>query len=131
MSLAVEWGTGQVLWSILWFFLFFIWIMLLFHVFGDIFTDKEMSGVAKVIWSLFVIIVPYLGVFIYIIARGHKMQENALARAQEMDAAQREYIKSAAGGTSTADELAKLSDLKANGTISQEEFDDAKRKLLS
>jgi hypothetical protein len=124
-------GTGQVFWSILWFFLFFIWIMLLFHVFGDIFTDKEMSGAAKVLWSLFVIIVPYLGVFIYIIARGGKMQENALARAQEQDAAARDYIRSAAGGTSTADELAKLSDLKASGAIDQAEFDAAKKNLLS
>jgi hypothetical protein len=111
--------------------LFFIWIMLLFHVFGDIFTDKEMSGVAKVLWSLFVIFIPYLGVFIYIIARGGKMQENSLARAQEMDAAQRDYIRSAAGGTSTADELAKLSDLNTSGAIDQAEFDAAKKNLLS
>ena len=73
----------------LWFFLFFIWIWLLIAVFGDIFRSHDMGGVAKAIWVIFVILVPYLGVFVYLIARGHKMSEHAMEAAQAQDAAQR------------------------------------------
>jgi ABC-type multidrug transport system fused ATPase/permease subunit len=90
--MLAEFGTGQVFLSILWFFLFFIWIMLLFYVFADIFTDSEMGGWGKALWSIFVILVPYLGVLIYLIVRGSKMRENAMARAKAQDQAQREYI---------------------------------------
>src|SRR3954470_14658236 len=108
--LASDFGSGQVLWSMLWFFLFFIWIWILITVFADIFRSHDLSGWAKAIWVIFVIIVPYLGVFVYLIARGHKMSEHAAEAAQAQDAAARQYIQSAVGqsGTSTADELAKL-----------------------
>ena len=69
-----EFGTGQVFWSMLWFFLFFIWIWLLIVVFGDIFRSHDLSGWGKALWTIFVIFLPYLGVFVYLIARGHKMQ---------------------------------------------------------
>jgi len=91
---AADFGTGQVLWSIFWFFLFFIWIMLLFHVFGDIFRSPDLGGVAKVVWSVVVILVPYLGVFVYLIARGDKMQEHAIARMQAEEEARQTYIRS-------------------------------------
>jgi ABC-type multidrug transport system fused ATPase/permease subunit len=123
-------GTGQVFLSILYFFLFFIWIMLLFYVFADIFTSGDMGGWGKALWSIFIIVVPYLGVLVYIIARGSKMREHAIEKAKAQDQAQREYIQSAVGSTSTADELAKLADLKASGAIDQAEFDAAKQKLL-
>ena len=71
--LATDFGTGQVFWSFLWFFMFFIWIWLLIVVFGDIFRSHDLGGVAKTLWVIFVILVPYLGVFVYLIARGHKM----------------------------------------------------------
>ena len=74
---AAEWGTGQVFWSMLWFFLFFIWIWLLIMVFADIFRSHDLGGLAKTLWVIFVILVPYLGVFVYLIARGHKMGEHA------------------------------------------------------
>ena len=80
-----EFGTGQVFWSIVWFTLFFIWLWLLIMVFGDIFRSPDLSGVSKAIWTIFVIVVPYLGVFVYLIARGHKMSEHAVAAAQEAD----------------------------------------------
>ena len=92
--IAADFGTGQVLWSIFWFFVFFIWIMLLFHVFGDIFRSPDLSGASKAVWSVFVILLPYLGVFIYLIARGDKMQEHAIVQAQAMEEAQRAYIRS-------------------------------------
>ena len=128
--LVAEMGTGQVLWSIFWFFLFFIWIMILFRVFGDIFMSHDLSGFAKVLWCIFVIFLPYLGVFVYLIARGHKMTEHAMQSAQAQDAAAREYIQSAVAAPSTSDELTKLAALKADGTLSQAEFDAAKAKLL-
>ena len=128
--LVAEMGTGQVLWSIFWFFLFFIWIMILFRVFGDIFMSHDLSGFAKVLWCIFVIFLPYLGVFVYLIARGHKMTEHAMQSAQAQDAAAREYIQSAVAAPTTSDELTKLAALKADGTLSQAEFDAAKAKLL-
>jgi hypothetical protein len=126
-----DFGSGQALWSIFWFFLFFIWIMLLFRVFGDIFMSRDLSGFAKVMWSLFIIFLPYLGVFIYLVARSDEMNQHAMEAMQAQDAAARQYIQSAVGSTSTADELAKLSALKADGTISDAEFEAAKAKLLS
>ena len=87
--LAAQWGTGQVFFSMLWFFLFFIWIWLLITVFADIFRSHDMGGFAKFLWVIFVIVVPYLGVFVYLIARGHKMSEHAMEAAQAQDAAAR------------------------------------------
>ena len=129
--LANEFGTGQVFWSMLWFFLFFIWIWLLITVFSDIFRSHDMGGFAKFLWVIFVIFLPYLGVFVYLIARGHKMSEHALEQAQANDAAARAYIQQAAGtSASPADELARLADLKAQGVIDDAEFQRLKAKAI-
>jgi hypothetical protein len=129
--LAAEFGTGQVFWSMLWFFLFFIWIWLLITVFADIFRSHDLGGFAKFIWVIFVIFLPYLGVFVYLIARGHKMSEHAIEAAQAQDAAARAYIQQAAGsGGGTADELARLADLKAKGVIDDAEFQRLKAKAI-
>ena len=130
--LAAEWGTGQVFWSFLWFFMFFIWIWLLIIVFSDIFRSRDLSGWAKALWVIFVIILPYLGVFVYLIARGSKMQEHAAQAAQAQDAAMRQYVQDTVqDGTSTADELSKLADLKAKGVIDDAEFERLKAQALS
>ena len=92
-GLIAEFGTGQVLWSMIWFFMFFIWIWLLIVVFSDIFRSDDMGGLAKAIWVIFVIVLPYLGVFVYLIARGHKMQDHMVSAAKAQDAAQRQYIQ--------------------------------------
>src|SRR5215510_5179472 len=114
--LADDFGTGQVFWSMMWFFIFFIWIWLLITVFADIFRSHDLSGFAKFLWVFFIIFLPFLGVFVYFIARGHKMSEHALEAAQAQDAAARAYIRSAAGTeASPADELTRLADLKAKG----------------
>src|SRR5258705_11205544 len=91
MVVAAEFGTGQVLWSMLYFFLFFIWIWLLIVVFSDIFRSQDLGGFAKAMWVLFVIIVPYFGVFVYLIARGHKMSEDPAEAPQAQADAQRAY----------------------------------------
>jgi hypothetical protein len=120
----------------LWFFLFFIWIWLLIVVFGDIFRSKDLSGWGKALWTIFIILLPYLGVFIYLIVRGHKMQERAMSDAQEQEARFRQYVQEAAGsggggGGSAADEIARLADLRDRGVISEAEFQQAKAKALS
>ena len=130
--IAAEWHVGQVFFSMLWFFLFLIWIYLLIIVFTDIFRSHDMSGWAKAAWVIFVIVLPYLGVFVYLIARGHKMQEHALAQAQKQDAMFKQYVQQTAGtGSSTADELTRLADLKEKGVISDAEFAQLKAKALS
>ena len=129
--LAAEWGTGQVLWSMLWFFLWFIWIWILIMVLMDIFRSQDLSGWGKALWVIFVVVLPYLGVFVYLIARGHKMSEHAAQAAQAQDAAMRQYVQQAAGSPSAADELAKLADLKAKGVIDDAEYDRLKAKALA
>jgi hypothetical protein len=132
MVFASEFGTGQVFLSMLYFFLFFIWIWLLIVVFSDIFRSHDMGGFAKAMWVIFVIILPYLGVLVYLIARGHKMQEHAMEAAQQQNAAFKAAVQEAAGPSGgTADELSRLADLKANGTLSDAEFEQAKAKLLN
>src|SRR3954452_14896841 len=127
--LGNEFGSGQVLWSMMWFFLFFIWIWLLITVFADIFRSTDLSGFSKFLWVIFVIFLPYLGVFVYLIARGHKMSEHAMAAAQAQDQAARAYIQSAAGtSASPADELARLADLKSKGIIDDAEYNKLKAK---
>jgi hypothetical protein len=126
MVFASEFGTGQVFWSILWFTLFFIWIWLLIDVFADIFRSSDLSGWGKALWTIFVIVLPYLGVFVYLIARGHKMHEHAEADVQ----AQQDYIRSVAGVGSEADQLAKAAELKDKGIIDDAEFAQMKAKIL-
>ena len=128
----LEFGTGSVFWSMLWFFCFFIWIWLLIMVFSDIFRSHEMSGWAKALWIVFVIVLPYLGVLVYLIARGKEMTQHRIEDAQRMDAAQRQYIQNVAGsgGASPADEIARLADLKEKGVIDEAEFQAGKAKAL-
>jgi Phospholipase_D-nuclease N-terminal len=127
---ATEWGTGQVFWSMLWFFLFFIWIYILIIVFSDIFRSHDLSGWAKALWVIFVILLPYLGVFVYLIARGHKMSEHAAEAAAAQDAAARQYIQQVAS-TSPAEELEKLARLREQGVIDETEYQSLKTKTLN
>ena len=131
MVFATEWGVGQVLWSMIWFTLFFLWIWLLIAVFADIFRSHDLGGVAKALWTIFVIVTPFLGVLVYLIARGHKMSEHAMQQAQQQDAAARAYIRDTVASTTPTDELARLADLKAQGIISEAEFQQMKSKVLA
>ena len=128
---ASDFGTGQVFLSMLWFFLFFIWIWLLITVFSDIFRSHDLSGGLKAIWTIFVVIMPYLGVFVYLLARGGKMHEHAVQEVQAQDAATRAYIQNAVStGSSATDQLAQLSNLKAQGVIDDAEFQKMKAKVV-
>jgi hypothetical protein len=126
-----QFGTGQVFWSILWFFLFFLWLWLLIIVFSDIFRSRDLSGWGKALWTIFVIVLPYLGVFVYIIARGGKMQEHAQQAAADQDAAVRSYVESVAtDAKSPAEEVARLAELRDKGVLTEAEFQQAKAKAL-
>jgi hypothetical protein len=131
MMLLAEFGTGQVFWSMLWFFLWFIWIWMLIVVFGDIFRSRDLSGWGKALWTIFVIFLPYLGVFVYLIARGHKMQQHAVEAAKAQDAAMRQYVQNVTAGSGGAGEIARLADLRDRGVLSETEFQQAKAKALA
>ena len=128
---AADYPLLNVFWTMLTFFLFFIWIWILIAVIGDVFRSHDLSGFAKALWLIFMVFLPYLGVFIYLIARGDNMREHAQSDAKAQDAAVRSYVQEAAGTRSTADELSKLADLREKGVITAEEFDQQKRQVLA
>jgi ABC-type multidrug transport system fused ATPase/permease subunit len=123
----------NVFWSMFIFFLWVIWIWILIMVFIDIFRSHDLGGFAKALWFLFVLFIPLVGVLVYLIARGGKMHERAAQQAQQQDAEARAYIQQAAASApaSTADQLAKLADLRDRGVISAEEFEREKAKVLT
>jgi Short C-terminal domain/Phospholipase_D-nuclease N-terminal len=122
----------NVFWTMLEFFLWVIWIWILIMVFADIFRSHDLSGWAKALWFLFVLFIPLIGVLVYLIARGGEMHERAERNAQRRDEAARAYIQQAAGSpASTADQLAKLADLRDRGVVSAAEFDREKAKILA
>ena len=113
------------------FFLFIAWIWVMVSVIADIFRSDDLNGWAKGLWVLFVIILPWLGVLVYLIARGDGMAQRSAADAAAMDQAQRAYIQdAAAGGSSSADQLAKLASLKDSGAITADEYATAKAKVV-
>jgi uncharacterized membrane protein len=133
LNLAYDYPVLGAFWTAMWVFLWILWIVLLFRVIADIFRDDTLSGWAKAGWLVFVIILPFLGVFVYVIARGRSMgsreMRHARAQQEEFDS----YIRETAGGgraPSEAEQLAKLSEVRAKGDISDEEFQRAKEKIL-
>ena len=131
MPVAADYPFLDVLWTMLIFFLWIAWFMILFRVLIDIFRRHDIGGASKVLWIVLVILVPFLGVFVYIIARGHKMADRDMADAQAREQAFQSYVKDVAGSpTSAADQLTKLADLKERGVITDAEFQQQKAKLL-
>ena len=130
MLAASSYPFLDVLWSMVIFFMFVIWIMILFKVFGDLFRRRDIGGGMKTVWFIFVILLPFLGVFIYLIAEGHKMADRDAEQMQSMRAQQDEYIKSVAG-SSAADQIAQAKQLLDSGAITQAEFDTMKQKALA
>jgi type VI protein secretion system component VasK len=124
--------NGHFFLALIEFFLFFAWIMVLFWVFGDIFRSKDLGGLAKTLWVLFIIFTFWLGLLVYLLVRGRGMQERAMEAQKEMAAHQAEYIKSVAGaGASPTDQIANAKSLLDSGAISQQEFDALKAKALA
>ena len=118
-------------WTIFEIFLWVIWIWILITVFIDIFRSHDLSGWAKALWFLFVLFIPLIGVLVYLIVRGGKMHERAVQQAQRQDEEFRSYAQQVAGSQSSADQLAKLADLRGRGVITAEEFEREKAKILA
>src|ERR1700724_3238990 len=117
-------------WTIVEIFLWVIWFWILITVFIDIFRSHDLSGWGKALWFLFVLIIPLVGVLVYLIVRGGNMHERAAQQAQRQDEAVRSYIQDAAGPQTPADQLAKLADLRDRGVITADEFEREKAKVL-
>jgi hypothetical protein len=124
-------SLGDVLISMFWFTLLFAWIWLLIRIFADLFGDSELSGWGKAGWTALLIIFPWVGALAYLIARGRSMNERALAEAQRSESRFRQYVQEVSTESSTADELAKLADLRDRGAISATDYEAAKARVLA
>jgi len=120
-----------VFWTILEIFVFIVWIWILIRIFVDIFRSPDLSGWAKALWVLFVLVIPLVGVLVYLIARGGTMHERAAQQAQLQEEQFRSHVQDAAGSQSSADQLAKLADLRDHGVLSTAEFEQEKAKVLA
>ncbi|HJX99951.1 MAG TPA: SHOCT domain-containing protein [Streptosporangiaceae bacterium] len=118
-------------WTVFEIFLWIIWIWILIYVFIDIFRSHDLSGWAKALWFVFVLFIPLIGVLVYLIARGGEMQQRAQQQAQQQDQEVRRYIQQTANEGNSADQLAKLADLRDRGVITADEFEREKAKVLA
>src|SRR6516162_11937701 len=118
-------------WTIFEIFLWILWFWILIYVFIDIFRSPDLSGWGKALWFIFVLFIPLIGVLVYLIARGNSMHERAAQEARQQDQAFRAYVQDAAGSQSTADQLAKLAELRDRGVITPAEFEQQKAKILT
>ena len=121
----------DVFWSMLIFFMFFIWLMILFRVFADIFRRRDIGGGAKALWVIFVIVLPFLGVLIYLLTQNDGMTQRAIEGAQAQQARSDAYVRSVAGSDGAAAEIEKAKGLLDSGAITQAEFDALKAKALA
>ena len=131
LVVLAEVGTGQVLWWVLWIFVFVGWFWLLISIFGDIFRDKELSGWGKAGWTLFVIVFSFLGILISLIVRGRGMQERSIEAAKDQRQAFDSYVRDVSSSADPAEQIAKAKSLLDSGAIDQAEFDELKRTALA
>ncbi|MGA5064601.1 SHOCT domain-containing protein [Streptomyces exfoliatus] len=131
VHLAVDYPLLNMFWTMLMIFCWVLWFMLLFRIIGDIFRDDSLGGWGKAGWSVFVILLPFLGVFVYLIARGRGMGERELNRVRQNEQQFRSYVRETAGSGGHAEELARLAELKDRGAITEAEFAQAKAKVLA
>ena len=131
MILATSYPFLEVFWTLLIFFAFIIWLWILFTVFTDIFRRHDTSGFVKVLWIIFIIIIPYFGSFIYLIIEHKGMTERAIEAQKQAQAQVDQYVKSVAGPGDPTEQIAKAKQLLDSGTITQAEFDQIKQKALA
>ncbi|MGE5273963.1 MAG: SHOCT domain-containing protein [Verrucomicrobiota bacterium] len=129
--MLLGYAFGQVMWTMLVFFAWILFFWLLFAVFGDLFRRKDISGWGKAAWSIFVIFLPFLGCFVYLISQGHKIGERNLEQAQAQQAQMDDYVKSVAGSNGSAQQIAEAKKLLDSGAISQTEYEQLKAKALA
>ncbi|MEJ8670152.1 SHOCT domain-containing protein [Streptomyces sp. MS1.AVA.1] len=134
MNLAYDYPVLGAFWTVMWIFLWVLWIVLLFRIIGDIFRDDTLSGAGKTGWLIFVVLLPFLGVFVYVLARGKGMGEREMKHAQAKQQAFDDYVRETAGGGAgpgnEGEQLARLSEVRARGDITDAEFQRAKEKIL-
>lgn len=128
--ILANYNFASFLWDVLVIFAFVIWFWLLILVFGDLFSRHDIGGWGKAGWIVLVVIIPYFGVFIYLIANGKSMGERAAAKAQAQQSEMDDYVRSVASSDSSADQIAKGKQLLDSGAITQAEFDQLKAKAL-
>jgi hypothetical protein len=131
MSLATSYPVLNIFWTMLEFFLFFIWIWLAIMVFADIFRSHDIGGGTKALWVIFIILIPYVGIFAYLLFRGGAMHERAATQAALQQKMFNQYFPHSGNWSSTADQLHKLADLKEKGFITDAEFQAEKAKILA
>lgn len=125
-------SLGEFFWSLLVIYAMFFYFLILFRVIGDLFSDKDTSGVMKTLWLIALILLPFITLFVYLIVRGSAMNQRALDRARDIDLAQQAYIREVSGsGADPATQIEKAHQLLTSGAISQAEFDSIKAKALS
>jgi hypothetical protein len=130
--LAYDYPLLGAFWTLLWLFIWVMWIVVLIRILADIFRSHDLGGWGKALWLIFVILLPFLGAFVYLIARGQGMADRDIRQAQAQENAFRTYVQqTAAAGGGTADELVKLADLRDRGVITPAEFDAQKAKILA
>ncbi len=129
--LAYDYPLLGMFWTLLWFFLWIAWIWLMIQVVFDIFRSHDLGGWGKALWAIFVIVIPWLGVLVYLIARGDTMRQHAMADAEARNNQVRSYVRDAAGTPSTAEEITKLASLRDQGVLTDDEFQAQKSKLLT
>ena len=131
MLLAADYPVLGVFWSMLIFFVWIAWFMLLFHIVGDVFRRRDASGVTKTAWLLFVLFVPFLGTFVYLIVNGDDMARRRIEEAEAARSQMDEYVRTTAGSGGAAAEIEKAKGLLDSGAITQAEFDAIKTKALA
>jgi hypothetical protein len=131
MIIATSYPFLEVFWTMLIFFAFVVWLWILFTVITDIFRRHDTSGFMKVLWMIFIIVLPYFGVFVYLIVEHQGMTERALKQQQAVQSQMDDYVKSVAGKTSPAEQIAKAKQLLDAGTLTQAEFDQIKQQALA
>jgi len=129
--LATYNSFGQVMWTLLVFFAWVLFFWLLFYVFGDLFRRHDISGWGKAAWSIFVIFLPFLGCFVYLITQGHHIEERNRQQAQEAKSEMDDYVRSVAGSGGSAEQIAQAKQLLDSGAINQDEYEKLKAKALA
>ena len=129
--MLAAYSFGEAMWTMFVFFLWILWFWFLFTVFGDLFRRHDIGGWGKAGWCVFVILLPFLGVFVYLITEGKAMSERSVQQAQAAQSQMDTYVRSVASSGNTADQIAQAKGLLDSGTITQAEFDQLKAKALA
>jgi len=131
LAASTNYPVLDVFWTMFEIFAFVVWFWLLFVVLTDVFRSRDLSGWAKAAWTIFVLFLPLIGILVYLVTRGRSMNQRSAQAAQQQEEAFRSYVQETAGTPSSADQLAKLADLRQRGVISSAEFENEKSKVLA